>query len=189
MAQNLKESIFSQLLLKTLDTNPDNDTAAQSILRYLQDSRISSISGGSGDLDYDRFQKSYQKVIQDNKIFGHKISQSSSQDLSLQLLNEFTTRYVTAKELQQKYLYLESDAPTEQKLFQEYSLLLIKEKNIKQSLQKLYEVRSHDISLQEIHRMPMEERITLFRRKYRVSYATRHHINSSFPSLSLLLGN
>jgi hypothetical protein len=176
MAQNQK-SVFSQLLQKTLDSNPDIETAAHSILKYLQDSQLPSTSSTrtsiltGGDLDYDRFQKSYQKVIQDNKIFGHKISNSSSQDLTEQLLNEFTTRYVTAKELQQKYLVLESSTQgiAEQRLFQEHSILLLKEKNMKDSLQKLYQVRSHDIPALSQRGMSTEERIILLRKRYRVS--------------------
>lgn len=204
------ESILSQLLLRTLDSSSDHETAAQSLLRYLQDSASSASTPGEGgegraeaaagreDIDCDRFHKSFQKVIQDNKIFGHQITNSSSADVSLQLLNELTSRYVTAKELQQKYSLLETNIPqsSEQQVSQEYPLLLLHEKNMKQSLQKLYEMRSHAMTTSlpssSSRLLPTEERMILFKRKYRVSSFTTSSVipltplSSTHPS-SLLV--
>lgn len=168
ITKNTTTSILFQLLSATfLSNHPDLDSAHNHLISFLSGSSSDGgdKDGNHHDQDIDRFHKAYQKVIQDTKIFGRSPSTTSPQDLSLNLINELTLRYQTAIELQKKSEYLSSWTLSPQYWGKDYQDLLEKDQNIKESLRKLYEIRSHE----RIHQIPpYNERMIRYRRKYRV---------------------
>jgi hypothetical protein len=166
---SVRESILLEILQRSLESSADTDTAHNKILSYLTASQ-----NDQKEIETDRFHKSFMKVIHDSKVFGRMTT--SPADLSLNIINELTSRYLTAKELQKKSEDLESLQMSTEKWASDYRELLSYEQNMKNSLVKLYEVRSHEIYQRVV---PYQERITLYRKKYRVMALP--------PSLSLSL--
>jgi hypothetical protein len=155
------KSILFEILQKSLERSADTETSHNKIISYLTDSQ----NDRDQSTETDRFHKSFQKVIHDSKVFGRMTS--SPIDLSLNIINELASRYVTAKELQNRSADLESWQLNSERWATDYHELLIYEENLKNSLLKLYEVRSHEIYQRVV---PHEERITLYRKKYRVHF-------------------
>eukprot|EP00602_Paraphysomonas_sp_CaronLab_P007447 CAMPEP_0185018496 /NCGR_PEP_ID=MMETSP1103-20130426/1204_1 /TAXON_ID=36769 /ORGANISM="Paraphysomonas bandaiensis, Strain Caron Lab Isolate" /LENGTH=692 /DNA_ID=CAMNT_0027548333 /DNA_START=96 /DNA_END=2171 /DNA_ORIENTATION=- len=153
------QSAFQRLLTRTVEL--DTDTSHGSLSEFF-------VSSDSTDVDIDRWNKAWSKVLKESKVFGRVDTDPSK--FSSNLVKELATRYDELSTISTQASLLEINTPKDvsgrendlSTSMTEYIKAKLAVKNMRESYRALCECRSKERSQRDLS---YEERIMLIRKR------------------------